>query len=147
MRGLLNLSRYRGLATALLVCALAMRVLIPSGFMLMPDAHGATLVTCPGQGATPVAMPHEMDAMTMPGHDMGNGQEEHQPDRDHSDKTSDHACAFAPAGAAADLAAAVHPTAPSGIGDAATALFHTFARPGLGLAAPPPPKTGPPLLR
>lgn len=144
MRGMLTPSRYRGLAVALLVCALAMRVLIPSGFMLMPDAHGATLVICPGQGEMPAPMAHDM--MAMPGHDMADmsGHTDKQP-KGHEDKAGEHACAFSPAGAVADLATTLHPIAPSRAETNAVALFHAYARPGLGLAAPPPPKTGPPL--
>ena len=143
MRGLLTSSRYRGLAVVLLLCALAMRVAIPSGFMLMPDAHGATLVICPGQGGMPAPMAHDMASMDMPGHDM-SGHTDKQP-KGHEDKAGEHACAFSPAGAVADLATTLHPMAPSGAETNAVALFHAYARPGLGLAAPPPPKTGPPL--
>jgi len=137
MRSLLHTSRYRGLAVVLLVCALAMRMLVPSGFMIAPGAHGAILVLCPGQGATPAAVPHHM---AMPGHDVTKHGGDHQ------GKTADHPCAFASAGAAADLVSMVHPAAPTTRADFAPALFGVSAQPGLGLAAPPPPKTGPPAL-
>jgi len=136
MRGLLHTSRYRGIAIVLLVCALAMRMLVPSGFMIAPGAHGATLVLCPGQGAVPAAMPHHM---AMPSHDMGKHGGDHQ------DK-ADHPCAFASAGAAADLVSMVHPAAPTTRAEFAPTSFGVSAQPGLGLAAPPPPKTGPPAL-
>jgi len=140
MRDLLKTSRYRGLTVVLLVCALAMRMMIPSGFMIAPSAHGATLILCPDQGSVPVAMTHKMGAMAMPGHDMGKHGGDHQ------GKGADHPCAFASAGAAADLVSIVHPAAPLIRADFASALFGVSAQPGLGLAAPPPPKTGPPIF-
>ncbi|GAA0312329.1 hypothetical protein GCM10009087_23090 [Sphingomonas oligophenolica] len=111
-------------------------MLVPSGFMLAPTASGfPTLIACPGQGPmAPMAMP------AMAGHDM------HHKGGDQHDKSADHPCAFAAAGAAIDLAATAHPVAPAIMAAFAPPLFHAFTRPGLGLAAPPPPKTGPPIL-
>lgn len=138
MRGLLNPSRYRGLTVALIACALAMRMLVPSGFMLTPDANGAlpTITICTGQGVMTMAMPAGMD----PAAAQADGPQ-------HPDKAApDHPCAFAAASAAVDLAAVLHPVAPAPAEASARPAFHAFARPGLGLAAPPPPKTGPPIL-
>jgi hypothetical protein len=137
MRDLLHISRYRGLAVVLLVCALAMRMLIPSGFMIAPGAHGATLVLCPGQGAMPAAMPHHM---AMPGHDMGKHGDKHH------EKGDNLPCAFSPVGATANLVSVAHPLPPAAVSAIAPTLFCIFVQPGLGLAAPPPPKTGPPAL-
>jgi hypothetical protein len=145
MRSLLSISRYRGLAVVLLVCALAMRMLVPSGFMIAPGAHGATLVLCPGQGAMPMALPHDMGGMAMSGHDMGKPGDKHQGDK-HQDKGDNLPCAFSPVGAAADLVSVAHPAAPIAPADFAPAVFGITTQPGLGLAAPPPPKTGPPTL-
>ena len=136
MRNLLLHRHYRGVAAMLVACALMVRILVPSGFMLAPSASGfPTVIACPGQGPMPsMAMP------AMAGHDM------HHKGGDQHDRNADHPCAFAAAGAAVDLAAAVHPVAPATVAAFSPPLFHAFARPGLGLAAPPPPKTGPPIL-
>jgi hypothetical protein len=145
MRSLLHTSRYRGLAVVLLVCALAIRMLVPSGFMIAPG-QGATLILCPGQGAMPIAMPHDMAGMAMPGHDMGKPGDKHQGDK-HQDRGDNLPCAFSPVGATANLASVAHPMPPAPITAAiAPSLFRIFVQPGLGLAAPPPPKTGPPAL-
>jgi len=139
MRSLLLNRQYRGVAVMLVACALMMRMLVPSGFMLAPGANGLpTVIVCPGQGlAAPMAMP---GMPGMAGHDMHHqGGEQH-------DKNADHPCAFAAAGAAVDLVASLHPIAPAPMAAFAPPLFHAFVRPGLGLAAPPPPKTGPPIL-
>jgi len=135
MRGLLTPSRYRGLTVVLLACALAMRMLVPSGFMLTPAADGALpmITVCTGQGAMTMPMPADMH------HAAPDDGAPHQ------DKAPDHPCAFAAASAAVDLAALWHPVAPAPADAAAPPSFHAFIRPGLGLAAPPPPKTGPPL--
>jgi hypothetical protein len=140
MRSLLHTSRYRGLAVVLLVCALATRMLAPSGFMIAPGAHGATLVLCPGQGAMPIAMPHDMAGMAMPGHDMTKPGDKHQ------EKGDNLPCAFSPVGATANLVSVAHPAPPVAITAIAPIVFRFFVQPGLGLAAPPPPKTGPPTL-
>ena len=144
MRSLLDSRRYRGLAVVLLVCALAMRMLVPSGFMIAPG-QGATLILCPGQGAMPMAMPHDMAGMAMPGHDMGKPEDKHQ-DNKHQDKGDNLPCAFSPAGATANLVSVAHPMPPVVVTTIAPTLFQIFVQPGLGLAAPPPPKTGPPTL-
>ena len=145
MRSLLHTSRYRGFAVVLLVCALAMRMLIPSGFMIAPGAHGATLVLCPGQGAMPVALPHDMTAMAMPGHDMAKPGNKDPGDK-HQEKGGNLPCAFSPVGATANRVSVAHPVPPTAATAAAPVLFRIFVQPGLGLAAPPPPKTGPPTL-
>lgn len=112
-------------ATLALVC----RVAVPTGFMVGEGAAGPTIVICSGSG--PMTMP-------LPGVPA-------KPDGK-ADK-ADHPCVFAAAHVAAPApvpngdalvlrAAPASPMPPSG-----------DLRPGLGLAAPPPPKTGPPALR
>ena len=138
MRSLLLHRHYRGVAGMLVACALLVRMLVPSGFMIAPGATGLpTVIECPGQD--PVAPMAPMAMPGMAGHDMHHKGGEH-------DKSADHPCAFAAANAAVDLTAAVHPVAQTTVAAFAPTQFHTFARPGLGLAAPPPPKTGPPIL-
>ena len=152
MRALLLHRPYRGLAVTLMACALAMRVLLPTGFMLVPGAHGGlpTVALCPGQGPTPAvahAVPHDMGGMAMghmmsgpamPGHD---GHQDHHPG-----DTGDHPCPFAPVGAAVDLVSVADPVPPIALDVFAPTRFGISAQPGLGLAAPPPPKTGPPAI-
>lgn len=118
----------------LALCVLALRVAIPSGFMLDPDAHGwPRLIACPGAQAMPAPSP--MAAMH-----HGAGHDRHQ----HRGGT-DHPCDFAAASASVDVAAQPHDTVlPPVRSDARPVPLRAFARPGRGLAAPPPPKTGPP---
>ena len=117
----------RALTLALLLCVLAVRVIVPQGYMWASAPGGApAMVECSGMGP-------------MPGMAMSHGQS-----HDHDGKTADHPCAFAAAGAAVDLAAEVHPVALRVIAAAAPATLRISVSPGLGLAAPPPPKTGPP---
>ena len=142
MRDLINPSRFRGLTIALIACALAIRLLVPSGFMLTPGTNGAlpTITICTGQGVMTVAMPIGMNPMA------ATGQASHDDGGQHQEKAPDHPCAFAAASATVDLGAMLHPVAPAGVEAITRPRFHAVARPGLGLAAPPPPKTGPPIL-
>lgn len=120
--------------TALLM-ALAMlaRLLVPAGFMPMAGAGGApTLVMCTGTG--PMAMPAMARADTRR-HDPATGHD------------AEHACPFATMAAAVDFARLPLPPlrfAAIVVG-MPPAVHHATS--GRGLAAPPPPKTGPPLLR
>lgn len=122
----------RLVAVLLLACALFARIAVPPGYMIGGAAHGGLPVIeiCTGQGAMTLAVP---------GTDHGGSDHDHQ--------AADHPCAFAAAAAAVDLAALLHPLAPARSVEALPGLILGFARPGLGLAAPPPPKTGPPILR
>lgn len=137
MRDPLPLGRFRGVALALIACALAIRLAVPSGFMLMPGMNGAlpVITMCSGQGAMP--MPAGMHPAT--------GRASHD-DGQHEEKTPDHPCAFAAASAAVDLAAILHPVAPAIIGIDVRPQPHAFSHAGIALAAPPPPKTGPPIF-
>ncbi|WCM27711.1 hypothetical protein NDN01_01915 [Sphingomonas sp. QA11] len=127
------------MALALVACALAIRLAVPSGFMLMPGSNGAlpTITMCSGQGVMTMPMPVRMDTVS--------GRASHDDGR-HQEKAPDHPCAFAAASAAVDLAAILHPGAPTIIEMGVRPQSRAFAQPGLGLAAPPPPKTGPPIL-
>ena len=119
----------------LLLCVLAVRVVVPQGFMWGAGADGSrALVLCSGMGAqalTPIAA-------------AALAAQHRSDQRDHDGKTADHPCAFAAAGLAVDLVGDVYPVAIQPARGATPSLLHIFARPGLGLAAPPPPKTGPP---
>lgn len=124
-----------GALALLLVCALALRLLVPAGWMPVADAHGLHLTLCPGAGPIMPATPHVMAGMTHPG------------SAPHHDQASpDHACPFAGLSLALD-----RPTAPPTVAPPRVAPLPLPVRPlavaiGRGLAAPPPPATGPPLL-
>jgi hypothetical protein len=115
----------------LAVLALALKVLIPAGFMPGP-AHGAPLVLCTGHGAVAI------DAADLAGK------------KSPANKPAPNApCAFAGHGAAAappdltPVGVAIRPPEPILAQPLATAGL----TPGRGLAAPPPPSRGPPSLQ
>lgn len=128
----------RLLASLLLTVTLLARLLVPTGFMVAPATAGATpmIVICSGSGPMTMAAP---EALRPHGGDDHNGK--------HDGKAGEHPCAFAVASAAADLAALSHPVPPASQASDAIGADPLAPRPGLGLAAPPPPKTGPPVLR
>ena len=124
----------RALLVALMLCVFAVRVIVPQGFMWATGADGSPrMVECSGMGPMPAPVAHQH------GHQHGQDGK-----HDHDGKTGDHICAFAAASLAVDLAGDFHPAATHVAPTAAPVALHIFARPGLGLAAPPPPKTGPP---
>ena len=116
----------RGRLIALLALALFVRALVPTGWMPVVTAEGVRLQLCAGQAMPPVAGMH---------HSHQQGEKQGLPD---------HPCAFAGLGLAADTAPplvvlAVAPVPGTG---PAPRLFAVAV--GHGLAAPPPPATGPP---
>ena len=134
--------RLRRLSAAWLIAlALAVRLLVPAGYM--PMAGRAGLEICAGQNAdmrAMVAMPgmgSMHHAMAMQG--MGHGK---AMPGDH-----DHDCGFGAAvGGAADLPILILPAILAPVALPAAFIRPMIVRPGLGLAAPPPPKTGPPSI-
>jgi len=139
LRRYLNL--HRSLAAWLVALALAVRLLVPAGYM--PMAGKAGLEICAGQNADLAsigsmpgmgAMPHHA---AMPMHGMDHGK---ATPGDH-----DHDCGFASAvGGSADLPDLIVPAMLAPVALPVAFVVHAIVRPGLGLAAPPPPKTGPP---
>lgn len=130
----------RWLTMLLLSLTLMARIIVPSGFMVAPAMAGAgpMIVICTGQGMMKMALPQAGIPSAehgAPGHHDDN----------HDDKAADHPCAFAAASASVDLAALLHPAAAIGVTANTAPVDRLVPRPGLGLAAPPPPKTGPPL--
>ncbi|PZU06184.1 hypothetical protein [Sphingomonas sp.] len=112
--------------------ALFLRILIPSGWMPASDRIG--LMPC--FGMAPVET-------TMVSHGSHHGAPHHQ---DHDGEKGDKPCAFA--GFACALAEPADTThAPAPLFAARTPSPATLATTmiGAGLAAPPPPQTGPPL--
>jgi hypothetical protein len=136
-----HLTIHRWAAAWLVVFALAVRLLVPAGYMPMSGKFG--LEICAGQtpdllslGAMPrmESMDH---AMPMKGMDHGKAMP-----GDH-----DHDCGFGAAvGGAADLPNLILPAPLAPVALPALFIRAVPVRPGLGLAAPPPPKTGPPSL-
>ncbi|WP_375382531.1 hypothetical protein [uncultured Sphingomonas sp.] len=131
---------HRALLLLLVALAMAVRAAVPAGWMPMTGADGATrLVLCPGSG--PVAGGGAMPGMAMVATSLDGHHDPAAP-------AADHDCPFGVTALAVDLAVPL--VAPLGVGIVAT----TVAAPspallpgrGRGLAAPPPPSTGPPAL-
>ncbi len=131
-------NRLRTIALALLACALALRLLIPAGWMPVADAQGFHLTLCSGAGPLEIPPARPMAGMAHHG--------AHHHDHHHDQGIPDHPCAFAGLGLA--LAEPVLPAialiAP--VIEAPVAIIPTAVAIGRGLAAPPPPPTGPPAL-
>lgn len=141
-----HLKLNRGLAAWLVALTLAVRLLVPAGYM--PMAGKAGLEICAGQTMglaaefTPdtamAAMPNMGSShASMPAHGAGHGT--------HSAGAGDHDCGFAAAvGGAGALPGLIVPAMPAPVALPVAFIRVFVLRPGLGLAAPPPPKTGPP---
>ncbi len=128
---------HRTLLLLLVALAMAVRAAVPAGWMPMTGADGATrLVLCPGSGS--------VGGTAMPGMAMA----ETSPDKHHDPAApaADHDCPFGVTALAVDLAVPL--IAPLGVGVAAETVPAPSPAllPGRGLAAPPPPSTGPPAL-
>jgi hypothetical protein len=140
LRHRLTLHRYP--AAWLVALALLVRLIVPAGYM--PMAGRAGLEICAGQ--TPgvsvlVDMPSMpgMQHTMMPMHGKNHGK---AMPGDH-----DHDCGFAAAvGGTADLPVLILPAMLAPVALPAAFVRTFVVRPGLGLAAPPPPKTGPPTV-
>lgn len=144
-------ARARALMT-LIVCALVMRALVPAGWMPVASAQGIRLALCDGTGPeAPVERAlhaarasHAMKVTTARGrmaHVMTGMRHEQTPD--HPASAPDHPCTFAsvtPGIEAPALAAPLPPMRVTVVPARAQALVAV----GRGLAAPPPPQTGPP---
>jgi hypothetical protein len=112
----------------LALAALAVRAGVPAGYML-DHAQGQMIVTlCTGQGPVDVVL----DANGSPLPDLPQPQ-------DDGDETG---CAFAALGRAGLVQDPLQINQPTL--DVSQRLFAYISRPGQGLAAPPPPATGPP---
>jgi hypothetical protein len=126
----------RAVFMTLAALAVALKVLIPVGFMTAPEQRNGlpfALVLCTGQGAMVVAPGERLD------HQKGGSDE----------KPADAPCAFAALGVAmgappADLAVAPVEFVAYAAQPQPARLVHLA--PGRGLAAPPLPARGPPSL-
>lgn len=114
---------------ALLALALALRVLVPAGWM-PAEGQGVAITLCSGEGAVPAWV----DAQgKIHKHDPAQGS------------MADHPCAFA--GMGAPMLGGEVPAPPLALPvprDEIAGLAIAPAAIGQGLAAPPPPATGPP---
>ena len=127
-----HLKLQRWPAAWLIAFALAVRLLVPAGFM--PMAGKAGLEICAEQTPDLLAMT-SMPGMGMKGMDHGKSMP-----GDH-----DHDCGFSAAvGGIAQLPTLILPALLAPVALPQAFVIQTNVRPGLGLAAPPPPKTGPP---
>ncbi len=130
--------RLRPVCIVLAALAIFVRLVVPSGFMLAGSgaANGLpTLVICTGQGAMAIAVDAQgMAVRGEPGGEKGKN------------KGGDHPCAFAGASTAQTAPLLVGSEHPFEIAQVDQLLLRTTQRPGLGLAAPPPPTTGPPTI-
>lgn len=132
-------ARLKGLNAAglmLVVLALVVRLAFPTGYMLSPvRSELPTIVICTGQGAMTLAVDENGQAV--------RGDPASHPGKSGEGKTS-HPCTFSVATAAFAAPLLIAVAAPMIAGRLLAPVLTTTQRPGLGLAAPPPPKTGPP---
>jgi len=139
-----HLSLHRWPAAWLVAFALAVRLLVPAGYM--PMAGTAGLEICAGQNADLRAMAPMAGLAAMPGMAMDHAMP--MKGMDHGKAMPgdhDHDCGFGAAiGGAADLPVLILPALLAPVALPVAFVRHMLVRPGLGLAAPPPPKTGPP---
>lgn len=126
----------RALAFAILAAALLLRIVVPQGWMPVDTGQGWRIVICTGSG--PVQMTAGMK-MTGGMHHLPGGP-------DHG--AGDHACPYGSLALALAMAEPILPVValPAIMRSVRlVAAVHTVAV-GRGLAAPPPPATGPPLV-
>ena len=122
-------SPFRNIAAALIVLALALRVIIPSGFMPSSE-RGFALTMCTG-----------MDTQTVW---MDKSGKLHKEDPSKGKSVEHQPCAFAGAAMAADVLSADFQVAMAPVALAIPVFAKREVTVGAGLAAPPPPAIGPP---
>lgn len=122
------------LAVAVALCA---RALIPAGWMPMTGPQGVVLALCDGSGPmlAAMAMPHAMP--TKHGDGGGNGGAPAHHD------AADHQCPFAAAATIFAMETPAPPVPPLAPRHQPRPTWRSVTV-GQGLAAPPPPATGPP---
>lgn len=121
----------RALALWIVACALMLRVLVPAGWMPATGADGAMRITlCTGQGL--------VEAW------VGKDGTVHDKAPQKSEPRTDQPCSFAGLGLALDTAPSIALDLPVFYAGATTIALPAPVAIGHGLAAPPPPATGPP---
>jgi hypothetical protein len=129
-------------ALALTVLAMAMRIMIPGGYMVAgSDAVQGLpqVVICTGQGAITVQVDAEGQVVKT---SLKPTSEPSHSDKDRPDPP----CAFSATSAAAKTDSHSLPLALVRISHSSPLPLASVQRPGLGLAAPPPWTTGPPSI-
>ena len=122
-------SPFRNIAAALILLALALRVIIPSGFMPSSE-RGFALTICTG-----------MDTQTVW---MDKSGKLHKEDPSKGKSVEHQPCAFAGTAMVADFLAADFQIALAPVALAIPVFAKREISVGSGLAAPPPPAIGPP---
>ena len=122
-------SPFRNIAAAMILLALALRVIIPSGFMPSSE-RGFALTICTG-----------MDTQTVW---MDKSGKLHKEDPSKGKSVEHQPCAFAGAAMAADVLSADFQIAMAPVALAIPVFAKREVSVGAGLAAPPPPAIGPP---
>lgn len=123
----------------LLACmAIALRVFVPQGFMVTPDAQAGSfpIVLCTPQGVQTI----NIDATGHVAHSPSKAPADHP-----GGHKTDHPCAFSGFGGAYVAESPMLVTAAIWRWARPFIVFELQMTPGRGLAAPPPPPTGPPL--
>ncbi|WP_238475461.1 DUF2946 family protein [Sphingomonas cavernae] len=121
------------MALWIVACALLLRILVPAGWMPSTSADGAMRITlCTGQGMVEAWVGKD-----------GTLQDK-APQK--SEPKTDQPCSFAGLGIALDAAPAIALDAPIFFVAAAAIALPAAVAIGRGLAAPPPPATGPPAI-
>ena len=120
----------QGLFLWLAAFALALRLLVPAGYM-PADGKGLRITLCTGDGM--VAAWVDSQGNLHKGEKAPEGK-------------GDHPCAFAGVGALAEAGSPADALEPPALLARVQPTLPDHAFPGRGLAAPPPPQTGPPLF-
>lgn len=128
-------------ASAMIAMALAMRILIPAGFMVgnaQNLADGIPIVLCTAQGNIDAIMNEDGSIET----------KSHSDDKSHDAgiEKSHQNCAFAFSNHHVSIASSVFVPAFFVNSEASHIISEAKPMVGKGLAAPPPPKTGPPSI-
>lgn len=126
----------------LFACAMLVRALIPTGWMPIADAQGFRIVLCSGTGPAIPAAKATIPSVNAPMGDAMAGMH-HEKSSDRHSQGPEHPCVFAGVTPAMDTPTLAAPLPPVRI-RAAPALVRALVTIGHGLAAPPPPQTGPP---
>ena len=129
-------SRLHQALAAFALLALCVRALVPAGYMVGGlDASGrqAFVTLCSESGPIQIAIDLDTGAVKETGADHADNAAKHPP------------CVFA-AAATFDAPALLVLPVSAPVQVAAPSFAPAFVRPGLGLAAPPPPAIGPPLF-
>jgi hypothetical protein len=136
----------RSLVLLALLCILVARTAVPAGWMPTTAAGGhIVLAPCSGMGVSALHAAHAMAAMDMPGMTVHASRDAGDDSGRHPDTAGDHPCAGAGVGVALETPALDLAVAPA-LPPSATLAVRPASAIGHGLAAPPPPATGPPFL-